>query len=79
MAPPLLAPRDAARRLNLFGRVARDRLANSLQTVVLLSAKLQTDLAAPGQDAAQFHEAALRASAALQQLQPDNDDDPRRV
>jgi len=55
-----------------------DRLANTLQTVVLLSAKLRTELAGPGQDAAKLHEAALQASAVLHQVR-DGGDDSRRI
>ena len=62
--------------------VAVDRLSNSLQVVLLLAAKLRADLAGPGKDAADLHDAALQASAALQLLRPDNNDpdnnDPRR-
>jgi hypothetical protein len=50
-------------------------LANQLQVLVVVSARLQADLAGPGQDAVQLHQAAMAAAATLKQLRPDQHDE----
>ena len=54
-------------------RAIIEELANALQSVLLLSARLEPDLRQSSRDAGQLYEAVSRAARAIQELQPRRD------